>query len=143
MNSRERFTKALRSEPIDRPPLFPLFMFFAADRAGLKYGEYATNGRALAQAQLQMLDRWGLDAITACSDAFRLPADLGGDMLYPEDRTPSLAEPLVTCEADLDRLDRGVFGETVRKLRHRLGIATYPLGGLVGRLGRRSQNRQS
>jgi len=106
MKSRERFEKAIRGEPVDRVPLFPLLMFFAADRAGLKYREYATNGHALAQAQLQMLDRFGLDAITACSDAFRLSADLGGEMLYPEDRTPSLAKPLVESESDLERLGR-------------------------------------
>jgi MtaA/CmuA family methyltransferase len=83
-----------------------MLMFFAADRAGLKYREYATNGIALAQAQLQMLDRFGLDAITACSDAFRMSADLGGEMLYPEDRTPSLAKPLIRSESDLARLGR-------------------------------------
>lgn len=106
MDSRERFQAALRCEPLDRVPLFPLLMFFAADRAGLNYHQYATNGRALAGAQLQMLERFGLDAITACSDAFRLSADLGGDMDYPEDRTPSLREPLVRSESDLERLGR-------------------------------------
>jgi len=104
VDSRERFEKALRGEPVDRVPLFPLLMFFAADRAKLNYRTYATNGRALAQAQLQMLERFGIEAISACSDAFRLSADLGGKMLYPEDRTPSLAEPLVTSESDLARL---------------------------------------
>jgi len=106
VESRERFKKALRGEAVDRVPLFPMLMFFAANRAGLKYREYATNGHALAQAQLQMLERFGLDAVTACSDAFRLSADLGGEMLYPEDRTPSLAKPLIGRESDLDRLER-------------------------------------
>lgn len=91
---------------MDRVPLFPMLMFFAADRAGLKYRDYATNGRALAEAQLHVLERCGVEAITACSDAFRLPADLGGEMLYAEDRTPSLAKPLVTSESDLQRLGR-------------------------------------
>ena len=106
MDSRERFMKALRRDPVDRVPLFPLLMFFAADRAGLSYREYATNGHTLARAQLKMLDRWGLDAITVCSDAFRLPADLGGDMQYPEERTPSMSEPLVRSKADLKKLKR-------------------------------------
>jgi len=104
MNSRERFRTCLAGQPTDRVPLFPLLMFFAADRAGVCYREYATNGHALAQAQLAMLDRWGLDAISACSDAFRLPADLGGEMHYPEERTPSLAQPMIRGAADLDRL---------------------------------------
>jgi MtaA/CmuA family methyltransferase len=81
-------------------------MFFAADRAGVKYRDYATNGHALAQAQLLMLERFGLDAISACSDAFRLSADLGGEMDYPEERTPSLITPLITTESDLERLGR-------------------------------------
>jgi MtaA/CmuA family methyltransferase len=106
MDSSERFMKALRGDPVDRVPLFPLLMFFAADRAGLSFREYATNGHALAHAQLKMLDRWGLDAITVCSDAFRLPADLGGDMQYPEERTPSMSEPLVRSKADLKKLKR-------------------------------------
>lgn len=106
MENRERFEKALKCEPVDRVPAFPLLMFFAADRAGVKYRDYATNGHVLAQAQLQMLDRFDIVAITACSDAFRLPADLGGKMEYSDDRTPSLAEPLVRSEADLGRLGR-------------------------------------
>jgi MtaA/CmuA family methyltransferase len=104
VDSRERFRKCLAGEPTDRTPLFPLLMFFAADRFGVNYREYATNGHALAQAQLAMRERWGLDAISACSDAFRLPADLGGEMLYADDRTPSLARPMIASQADLDRL---------------------------------------
>lgn len=120
MDSRERFLKAIRGEPVDRVPLFPLLMFFAADRAGLNYREYATNGRALAEAQLKMLERWGLDAITACSDAFRLPADLGGEMIYPDDRTPSLAEPLVRSESDLARLGKPDPARTGSRMNDRL-----------------------
>ena len=82
MNNRERFMAALQGEPADRVPVFPLLMFFTADRAGLPYHEYATNGRALAQAQLLIQQRFDLDAITVCSDAFRVSADLGGDMSY-------------------------------------------------------------
>jgi len=95
-------------------------MFFAADRAGLKYRDYATNGRALAQAQLLMRERFGVEAITACSDAFRLPADLGGEMLYPDDRTPSLAKPMVTSESDLERLSHPDPTHTGSRMNDRL-----------------------
>lgn len=104
MNSRQRFMATLRGEPADRVPVFPLLMFFAADRAGLTYRQFATDGRALAAAQLSIQERFGLDAITACSDAFRVSADLGGEMSYPESKPPHLTVPLITSAADLQRL---------------------------------------
>jgi len=84
--------------------MFPLTMFLAADRAGMKYRRYATEGKALAEAQLSLADRFGLDAITACSDAFRITADLGADMAYPEDQTPYSRSPLVASRAELEAL---------------------------------------
>ena len=104
MTHRQRFMAAVNGTPLDRAPVFPLLMFLAADRTGLTYRQYATDGRALAEAQLLVQERFDLDAITVCSDAFRIPADLGGDMAYPEDRTPYLHRPLVTAGTDLDKL---------------------------------------
>jgi MtaA/CmuA family methyltransferase len=104
--SRSRFMAALNGEPTDRVPLFPLLMLLAADRAGLTYRQYATDGRALAEAQLLVGERYELDAITACSDAFRLSADLGAEMAYPEDNPPYTTRPLVTSAAGVERLGR-------------------------------------
>lgn len=108
MTSRERFMAALNGEETDRVPVFPILMFLAVDRAGITYREFATNGRALAEAQLLVQERFDLDAITACSDAFRVSGDLasvlGGEMAYPEDKPPYLKKPLITSATDLDRL---------------------------------------
>lgn len=106
MNSKGRCLASLRGDPVDRTPVFPLLMFFAQQRAGITYREYATNGRALAAAQLNIRERFTVDAVTICSDAFRVTADLGGEMAYPEDRPPFATRPLVTDEADLKRLGR-------------------------------------
>lgn len=106
MNSKERCFAALRGEPVDRTPVFPLLMFLAANRLGVPYRRYATDGQVLAEAQLQIREQFGVDAITACSDAFRVPADLGGEMAYPEEKTPYLRHPLVKSAADLARLKR-------------------------------------
>jgi MtaA/CmuA family methyltransferase len=81
-------------------------MGFAAARAGISYREYATNGAALASAQLAAQERFGLDAITSCSDAFRISADLGGDMSYPESTPPRLNRPIVRSSRDVDTLGR-------------------------------------
>jgi MtaA/CmuA family methyltransferase len=97
---------ALHGQPADRVPVFPLLMFLAADRAGITYREFATDGRALAEAQLLVQERFDLDAITVCSDAFRLTADLGGDMVFPENKPPYLRTPLLASPADLPKLAR-------------------------------------
>lgn len=106
MNSRERCLAAIRGEPVDRVPVFPLLMFFAQKRLGVSYREFATNAHVLAEAQISIRNTFGVDAITACSDAFRVSADLGADMVFPEDRTPFAASPLVANRADLSRLAR-------------------------------------
>jgi MtaA/CmuA family methyltransferase len=106
MNSRERLMAAVRGEPVDRVPVFPLLMRLAAERSGMSYCRYATDGRAMADAQLLAAARYGLDAVTACSDAFRISADLGGEMVYPEAAPPHLAAPLVASADDVARLPR-------------------------------------
>lgn len=106
MNSKQRCLAALRGEPVDRAPVFPLLMFFAQERHGITYREFASNGHALAETQLRIRDRFGVDAITACSDAFRITADLGAAMVFPEDKPPFASAPLVRSQADLARLVR-------------------------------------
>ncbi len=106
MTSKERCLAALRGQPVDHTPIFPLLMFFAADRAGLTYRQYATDGHALAEAQLRARARYGIDALTACSDAFRLSADLGAEMAFPEAKPPHAVRPLLSDPADLSALHR-------------------------------------
>jgi MtaA/CmuA family methyltransferase len=132
MNHRERFLAAVRGEPVDRTPVFPLLMHFAADRAGMTYREYATNGAALAHAQLCVQDRFGLDAVTACSDAFRISADLGGDMTYPVDKPPHLSRPLLTHHSDLSRLGRPDPLESGSRMADRVRAVREMVAGANG-----------
>ena len=106
MTGKERCMAALSGAPVDRTPVFPLLMFFVQERAGITYREFATNGRVLAEAQLRLRDAFPVDAVTACSDAFRIAADLGADMVYPDDKPPYAARPLITTETDLTRLGK-------------------------------------
>lgn len=106
MNGKERFLAVIHGVSPDRVPVFPLLMSFSAKRYGVSYREFASNGHILAEAQLNAREMFGIDAITACSDAFRVSADLGGSIVFPEDNPPYLTRPLVSCEADLNRLNR-------------------------------------
>jgi MtaA/CmuA family methyltransferase len=106
MTSLERCLAAIQGAEPDRVPVFPLLMFFAQQRAGITYREYATNGGALAEAQLRVRERFPVDALTVCSDAFRLTADLGAEMAYPVDKPPFAMNHLVQEEKDLYKLGR-------------------------------------
>ena len=106
MDGKQRCLAAIRGEAPDRTPLFPLLMSFAARHLGVSYRSFAGEGRVLAQAQLKAADDFGLDAITVCSDAFRIAADLGGELVFPEQSPPHLALPLVSRGADIARLGR-------------------------------------
>ncbi len=104
MTSKRRCLAAIRGEEVDRVPVFPLLMFFAQKRVGATYRDFASNGHVMAEAQLKMRADFGVDAITSCTDAFRISADLGGEMVYPIDKPPHLARPLVAGRSDLERL---------------------------------------
>jgi MtaA/CmuA family methyltransferase len=94
----------LNGEVTDRVPVAPLLIHLAADRAGITFREFATNGVALADAQLSLQERFDLDAITAGSDGLRMSSDLGGDVQYPEAKPPYLRTPLIGSAADLPKL---------------------------------------
>jgi MtaA/CmuA family methyltransferase len=132
MNQRERFMATVRGEAVDRVPVFPLLMHLAAARAGITYRTYASDGRALADAQLLVAARYGLDAVTACSDAFRLSADLGGEIVFPDSTPPHLAGPLVRTAEDVARLGR----PDPLAARSRMADRTLAVLGMVAGAGR-------
>ena len=133
MNNYERFMKTLRGEKTDRVPLFPLLMFIAIDRAGITYRQFATDAKALAETQLMMQDKYDMDAITACSDAFRLSGALGGEMAYPESKPPHLEKPLVTSASDIDKLGKPDPADRA----NRMGDRTYSVAEMAKAAGKR------
>jgi len=106
VTSKERCLATIRGEKVDRVPVFPLLMSFSAKKLGITYRTYATDGHALAESQLKVMEMFNIDAITVCSDAFRVSADLGGEMVFPEAKPPFLAKPIVTSENDLKMLKK-------------------------------------
>lgn len=125
MNSRERCIAAIKGNPVDRVPVFPLLMFFAQRRLGVTYREFATNGKAMADAQLNALKMFPVDAITACSDAFRVAADLGADMAFPDDKPPFAQTPLVQSAADFSKLGKPDPASSGSRMADRvLGVKT-------------------
>lgn len=107
MTGRERVLAMLEGRTPDRLPLMPITMMFAADQAGVRYGEYVRDYRVLADAQILTADRFGFDYVSAISDPAREAADLGAPVEFYEDQPPALPEEhaLLADPAQLDRLD--------------------------------------
>lgn len=138
MTNRRRFMATLKGENTDRVCLFPLLLCFAADRAGVTYKQYATNARVMAEAQLLVQERFDLDAITVCSDAFCMSADLGGEMVYPDNKSPHLERPLITSTIDLQKLGHPDPTDKKSRMGNRvLAVAEMmkAVGGKVAVLG--------
>jgi MtaA/CmuA family methyltransferase len=90
MTGRERFAAVLAGRPVDRLPLMPITMMFAADFAGIPYRRYATDGAALAEAQIRTAAEYGFDHVSAISDPAREVSDLGGGVEWFDDQPPAL-----------------------------------------------------
>jgi MtaA/CmuA family methyltransferase len=79
MDSLQRIRAHVAGQPVDRLPVQPLIMQFAAQHAGIHYNDYVTDPRRLAAAQMRMADSYGIDCLMTCSDPARELIDIAGD----------------------------------------------------------------
>lgn len=92
MNGRERILAMFDGQPTDRLPFMPITMMFAADHAGVKYLEYATDCRVQAEAQLRVVEDYDFDYVSVISDPGCEAADCGAQVKYFPDQPPALDE---------------------------------------------------
>ncbi|MGQ9588987.1 MAG: uroporphyrinogen decarboxylase family protein [Planctomycetota bacterium] len=92
MNRYERLAAHIEGRAVDRLPLMPITMMFAADLAGAKYGAYAADHRILVEAQLKVAERFGFDYVSAISDPAREAHDCGAPIVFFEDQPPAIDE---------------------------------------------------
>jgi MtaA/CmuA family methyltransferase len=92
MNGRERALTMLRGGEVDRPPVMPITMMFAADQAGSRYGDYANDFRVLVRAQVFTATKFDFDYVSVISDPAREAADCGAVVRYFEDQPPAIDE---------------------------------------------------
>jgi MtaA/CmuA family methyltransferase len=92
MTGRERVLAQIAGRPVDRLPLMPVTMMFAADRIGVKYRDYATDYRELVAGQLRVAEEFGFDYVSCISDPAREAADCGAAIEYFENQPPAIDE---------------------------------------------------
>lgn len=92
MNGRARVLAHLAGQPVDRLPLMPITMMFAAEAIGRPYGEYARDHRVLAEAQLRVAEKYDLDYVSVISDPAREAADCGAKVEFFPNQPPAIVE---------------------------------------------------
>jgi MtaA/CmuA family methyltransferase len=92
MTGRERVLTHLEGQAVDRLPLMPITMLYAATQAGVRYGDYAKDHRVLVETQLRIAERYGFDYVSCISDPAREAADCGATVQYFDDQPPAIVE---------------------------------------------------
>lgn len=106
MNGRQRVLAHLAGESIDRLPLMPITMQLAADLLGVRYRDYETDYRLLAEGQIRTAEAFGFDYVNTMSDPGREAADCGSRLEYFDHQPAAIVEdaPRLADRLDLARL---------------------------------------
>jgi MtaA/CmuA family methyltransferase len=143
MNGRERVLALLDGQPVDRTPLMPITMMYAADEAGVTYGQYAADHRVLVAAQITTAEAYDFDYVSVISDPAREAADCGAEVQYFDNQPPAINESNAVL-GDKSRLDSltipdprgdGRMGDRVRAaalFRERVGDQKLIEGWIEG-----------
>jgi MtaA/CmuA family methyltransferase len=94
MRSIDRVRDVIAGKPVDRLPVQPMAMMFAAKYAGFRYIDYTKDGRILAEAQLKFARDFAIDCVLMCSDPAREVIDIAGEdsVRWYENQGPAIRE---------------------------------------------------
>jgi len=106
MNSSERLKRRLKGETVDRPPNFDIFMTYAAHFINQPLSRYYEDYRVLCDANMAVLEAYGLDIVQAISDPYREAADFGLEVVFPYDDLPHAKQPLIVELEDIEKIKR-------------------------------------
>ena len=107
MNSYERCLAMLQGGPVDRLPVMPITMMFAADQIGCPYGQYTTDYRLLVEGQLAVAEKFHFDHVSVISDPSREASAFGAAIQYFDNQPPAPEESraFLTDKSALSKLD--------------------------------------
>ncbi|TKJ39142.1 hypothetical protein CEE37_12035 [candidate division LCP-89 bacterium B3_LCP] len=104
MNPRERWSLLLIDELPDRPPVYPLVTCHAARVYNCDLIEYCTDGRILAEAQLEAQRLYGHEGLSVFTDVGIIAEAMGSKYHLREFEVPILDSPLITDTAMIGEL---------------------------------------
>lgn len=143
MNSRERVLAHLNGQPVDRLPFMAITMQLACDLLGARYLDYETDYRVLAEGQIRVAEKFGLDYVNTMSDPAREAVDCGATAEFFEhqpaaidDTAPRLADRLALASLrapdplSAPRMRNGI--QAVGLLKERVGRDLIVEGWIEG-----------
>jgi uroporphyrinogen decarboxylase len=134
----DRFLRACRSEPVDRPPLWIMRQAgrylpeYRALRQNVDFLTMCKTPELAVEASLQPLRRFPLDASIIFSDILLPLEALGVRMTFAPG--PKLAEPIRT-RAQVEALARGSAADTVPFVAEAIGLLRRELDGRTPVIG--------
>lgn len=82
----------------------PILMYFAANFIGKTYGEFASDYKVLAEANLRCMDEFGIDILGLISDPYRETSAFGAKIQYVPDGVPRCLNYVVQSMEDVKNL---------------------------------------
>jgi MtaA/CmuA family methyltransferase len=79
-------------------------MIYAADEIGVSYADYVRDHRLLVRGQMALAEKFSLDVVSCCSDAWREAADCGAQLTFRDRQPPSGEHPVITSADELAKL---------------------------------------
>ena len=109
MNSVEYLNILMAGRPVnERPPghlTMPLIKQFCTVQTGRHYGPYSRDYRVLTRCQLELHERFPVDAFNVMGYPYREAGDCGLPIDFPEDAQPVAHGPLIRELSDLASVD--------------------------------------
>lgn len=116
MTSLERTLNFIPNKPVDVPPFHPIIMQFAANYAGISYGDFCLVPEEKVRAMIKNADDFDLDWVTVMSDPYAEAEAFGLQVEYPMNSLPFNKGYLIKEISDIGRLTVPNFSESKRML---------------------------
>jgi MtaA/CmuA family methyltransferase len=150
MTPKERVSRRLRGESVDKIPNLNILMTFAAKYIKVPYRRYVTDYRCLVEGNITCCEKFGIDMVSAISDPCREAHGFGANITFPEDDVPQCKDYLLKeysyieklkiknpldCERMLDRIN------AVKLFKKEVGAKFPILGWIEGPIAESSDLR--
>ena len=105
MNKSALFDQLSKGQnPEDRVLFRPILMHFAARFAGKTYGQFASDHKALVEANIKAMEHFDLDLVGLISDPYRETSAFGAKVRFPDEAVPVCEEIIANSIDDVKAL---------------------------------------
>jgi MtaA/CmuA family methyltransferase len=127
MNPKEKLLSLRNGKQTGEVLFFPILMHFAARFSDQKYAGFASDYHAMVNANINCVEKFGMDYVTVMCDPYRETSAFGGIVTYPEDAVPRCTTQKIDSLEDLIKLAIPEIDNSERVVNCINGIKEYKL----------------